>query len=76
MFDPADLVRFLEARCTTGGVRASQLFEAGIQFNLPVQNRVAQADLGADRAELRKERLRLQQMEARPPLRSGMRSSP
>jgi outer membrane protein len=48
----------------TGGVRASRLFEAGIQFNLPVQNRVAQADLGADRAELRKERLRLQQMEA------------
>jgi outer membrane protein TolC len=48
----------------TGGVRASRLFEAGIQFNLPVQNRVAQADLGADRAELRKERLRLQQMQA------------
>jgi outer membrane protein TolC len=48
----------------TGGVRASQLFEAGIQFNLPVQNRVAEADLAADRAELRKERLRLQQMEA------------
>jgi outer membrane protein len=48
----------------TGGVRASRLFEAGIQFNLPVQNRVAEADLAADRAELRKERLRLQQMEA------------
>jgi outer membrane protein TolC len=48
----------------TGGVRASQLFEAGIQFKLPVQNRVAEADLAADRAELRKERLRLQQMEA------------
>jgi outer membrane protein TolC len=48
----------------TGGIRASRLFEAGIQFNLPVQNRVAQADLAADRVELRKERLRLQQMEA------------
>jgi outer membrane protein len=48
----------------TGGLRASQLFEAGIQFNLPVQNRVAEADLAADRAQLRKERLRLQQMEA------------
>jgi outer membrane protein TolC len=48
----------------TGGIRASRLFEAGIQFNLPVQNRVAQADLAADRTELRKERLRLQQMEA------------
>ena len=48
----------------TGGIRASGLFEAGIQFNLPVQNRVAEADLAADRAELRKQRLRLQQMEA------------
>ncbi len=48
----------------TGGVRASQLFEAGVQFNLPLQNKVAQADLAADRAELRKEQLRLQQMEA------------
>jgi outer membrane protein len=48
----------------TGGVRASQLFEAGVQFNLPLQNKVAQADLAADRAELRKEQLRLQQMQA------------
>jgi outer membrane protein len=48
----------------TGGIRASRVFEAGIQFSLPVQNRVAQADLGADRAELRKEKLRVQQMEA------------
>jgi outer membrane protein TolC len=48
----------------TGGVRASQLFEAGVQFNLPLQNRVAQADFAADRAELRKEQLRLQQMQA------------
>ena len=48
----------------TGGLRASQLFEAGIQFKLPVQNRVAEADLGADRAQLKQERLRLIQMEA------------
>jgi len=48
----------------TGGVRASRLFEAGVQFNLPLQNKVAQADLAADRAELRKEQLRLQQMQA------------
>lgn len=47
-----------------GGVRSSQVFEAGIQFNLPVQNKVAEADLGADRALLRQERLRLTQMEA------------
>jgi outer membrane protein len=47
----------------TGGIRASRLFEAGIQFNLPVQNKVAEADFEADRAQLRQERLRLQQME-------------
>jgi outer membrane protein TolC len=47
----------------TGGIRASRVSEAGIQFNLPVQNRVAEADLGADRAQLQQERLRLMQME-------------
>jgi outer membrane protein len=48
----------------TGGVRASQILEAGIQFNLPVLNKVAQADLGTDRVQLQQERLRLMQMEA------------
>jgi outer membrane protein len=48
----------------TGGLRASQLFQAGIQFKLPIQNKVAEADLGADRAQLQQERLRLTQMEA------------
>jgi outer membrane protein TolC len=48
----------------TGGVRASQVFQAGIQFKLPIQNKVAEADLGADRAQLRQERLRVTQMEA------------
>jgi outer membrane protein len=48
----------------TGGLRASQISEAGIQFNVPVQNKVAEADLGADRAQLQQERLRLMQMEA------------
>jgi outer membrane protein TolC len=47
-----------------GGKSASMIFQAGIQFNLPVQNKVAQASLGADRAELRQERLRLSQIEA------------
>ena len=47
-----------------GGKSASQVFEAGIQFNLPLQNRVAEANLGADRAELRQERLRLAQLES------------
>ncbi len=48
----------------TGGVRASKVLEAGIQFNLPVQRKVAEADLGADRSQLQQERLRLRQMEA------------
>jgi outer membrane protein len=48
----------------TGGVRASEVFQAGIQFKLPIQNKVAEADLGADRAQLQQERLRLMQMEA------------
>ena len=48
----------------TGGVRASQVFQAGIQFKLPIQNKVAEADLGADRAQLQQERLRLAKMEA------------
>jgi outer membrane protein len=48
----------------TGGRSASRVFETGIQFNLPLQNRVAQASLGADRAELRQERLKLSQIEA------------
>jgi outer membrane protein len=47
-----------------GGIRSSRVFAAGIQFNLSVQNKVAEADLGADRALLRQERLRLTQMEA------------
>jgi outer membrane protein TolC len=48
----------------TGGVRASEVFQAGIQFKLPIQNKVAEADLGADRAQLQQQRLRLTQMEA------------
>jgi outer membrane protein len=48
----------------TGGVRASQILEAGIQFNVPVRNKVAEADLGTDRVQLQQERLRLMQMEA------------
>jgi outer membrane protein TolC len=48
----------------TGGKSASRVYEVGIQFNLPVRNRVAQANWGADQAELRQERLRLSQIEA------------
>jgi outer membrane protein len=61
--DPANGAPILDL-IPTGGIRASIVSEAGIQFNLPVQNRVAEADLGADRAQLQQERLRVIQMEA------------
>jgi outer membrane protein len=48
----------------TGGIRASRVLEAGIQFNFPVQNRVAEADFAADRVQLQEQRLRLNQMQA------------
>jgi outer membrane protein TolC len=48
----------------TGGTRSSTVYEAGLQFFLPVQNRVAKANLGADRSLLQQERLRLTQLEA------------
>jgi outer membrane protein len=48
----------------TGGIRASRVYEAGIQFNLPVRNRVAAGDLGADVTQLRQQRLRVTQVEA------------
>jgi outer membrane protein TolC len=48
----------------TGGTRSSTVYEAGIQFSLPVQNRVAQANLGADKALLRQQELRVTQLES------------
>ena len=48
----------------TGGNRSSTLYEAGVQFFLPVQNRVAEANLGADKALLRQQVLRETQLEA------------
>ena len=48
----------------TGGTRSSTVYEAGIQFSLPVQNRVAKANLGADRALLRQQQLRVTQLES------------
>lgn len=61
--DPATGAPILDL-IPTGGIRASQVSEVGIQFNLPVQNRVADAELGADRAQLQQERLRLTQLQA------------
>jgi outer membrane protein TolC len=48
----------------TGGTRSSTVYEAGMQFYLPIQNRVAQANLGADRALLRQQQLRLTQLQS------------
>jgi outer membrane protein TolC len=48
----------------TGGTRSSTIYEAGIQFFLPVQNRVARANLGADQALLRQQQLRVTQLES------------
>jgi outer membrane protein len=48
----------------TGGSRSSTLYEAGIQFNLPVQNRVAKANLTIDKATLRQQQLRETQLES------------
>ncbi len=48
----------------TGGNRSSTLYEAGIQFYLPVQNRVAKANLSADKAILRQQQLRETQLES------------
>jgi outer membrane protein len=48
----------------TGGTRSSTVYEAGIQFFLPVQNHVAKANLGADKALLRQQQLRVTQLES------------
>jgi outer membrane protein len=48
----------------TGGNRSSTLYEAGIQFFLPVQKRVADANLGADKALLWQQQLGVTKLEA------------
>jgi outer membrane protein TolC len=48
----------------TGGSRSSTLYEAGIQFYLPVQNRAAKANLMIDKATLRQQQLRETQLES------------
>jgi outer membrane protein TolC len=61
--DPATGAAVLDP-IPTGGIRASRVYEAGIQFNLPLRNRVAAGDLGADLTQLRQQRLRITQMKA------------
>jgi outer membrane protein TolC len=48
----------------TGDTRSSTLYEAGIQFYLPVQSRVAKANLSMDKALLRQQQLRETQLES------------
>ena len=48
----------------TGGNRSSTIYEAGVQFYLPIRNEVARANLGADKATLREQQLRVAQLEA------------
>ncbi len=54
----------LEYQVPTGGSRSSTVYEAGIQFYLPVQNGVAKANLIIDKAILRQQRLRESQLES------------
>jgi outer membrane protein TolC len=48
----------------TGGNRSSTLYEAGVQFFLPVQKRAEEANLGADKALLRQQQLGVTKLEA------------
>jgi outer membrane protein len=41
------------ADLTEGGLRLSTIFQGGIQFNLPLRNRIAQADAARDAIQLR-----------------------
>ena len=54
----------LEYQVPTGGSRSSTVYEAGIRFYLPVQNRVAKANLIIDKAILRQQQLRESQLES------------
>jgi outer membrane protein len=55
LFSPMDFC-FRQTFCVSA--------EAGIQVSLPVQNRVAKANLGADQALLRQQQLRVTQLES------------
>jgi outer membrane protein len=48
----------------TGGSRSSTVYEAGVQFILPLQNRVAKANLGSDKALLSQQQARVMQLES------------
>ncbi len=48
----------------TGGNRSSTVYEAGVQFYLPLRNDVARANLEADKGVLRQQGIRVAQLEA------------
>jgi outer membrane protein TolC len=52
---PADLA--------VAGLKTSQIYQAGIQFTIPVPNRVAQADAARDAIELRQAQTRTQRLQ-------------
>ena len=45
------------------GLRLSRIYQAGIQFNVPIRNRAAQADAARDVLQLRQAEARTQQLE-------------
>jgi outer membrane protein len=50
------------AALTTGGLRLSTIYQAGIQLNLPLRNRIAQADAARDDIQLRRAEARTQKL--------------
>ena len=50
------------AALTQGGLRLSTIYQAGIQLNLPIRNRIAQADAARDEIQLRRAEGRTQKL--------------
>ena len=48
---------------TTGGLRLSTIYQAGIQLNLPLRNRIAQADAARDELQVRRAQGRTAKLE-------------
>jgi outer membrane protein len=48
---------------TTGGLRLSTIYQGGIQLNLPLRNRIAQADAARDEIQLRRAQGRTAKLE-------------
>lgn len=50
------------AALTAGGLRLSTIYQAGIQLNLPLRNRIAQSDAARDEIQLRRAQARNQKL--------------